>query len=51
MNIINSECPGWICYSEKKIGNNAFKYMSKIKSPQQIFAILIRSILKEKIWK
>ena len=46
--IITSECPGWICYAEKKVGNNAFKYMSKIKSPQQIFAILIRSILKEK---
>ena len=48
MNIINSECPGWICYSEKKIGNNAFKYMSKIKSPQQIFSIIIRKMLLDK---
>ena len=46
--IITSECPGWICYAEKKVGNEAFKYMSKIKSPQQIFSILIRSVLKDK---
>lgn len=42
--IICSECPGWICYAEKKIGNISFPYMSKIKSPHEISAIIIKEL-------
>jgi iron only hydrogenase large subunit-like protein len=31
--ILSSECPGWVCYAEKTIGEEAFPFMSKIKSP------------------
>ena len=44
--IICSECPGWICYAEKKVGKIAFEFMSKIKSPQQIMSIILRSVLE-----
>ena len=46
--IICSECPGWICYAEKKVGKIAFEFMSKIKSPQQIMSIILRSVLESK---
>lgn len=46
--IICSECPGWICYAEKKVGKIAFEFMSKIKSPQQIMSIILRSVLEGK---
>lgn len=32
--ILASECPGWVCYAEKTIGEEAFPFMSKVKSPQ-----------------
>lgn len=44
--LICSECPGWICYAEKKIGKISFEYMSKIKSPQEISGIIIRELFK-----
>jgi iron only hydrogenase large subunit-like protein len=31
--ILTSECPGWVCYAEKTVGDEAFPFMSKIKSP------------------
>lgn len=31
--ILTSECPGWVCYAEKTVGEEAFPFMSKIKSP------------------
>ena len=31
--ILTSECPGWVCYAEKTIGEEAFPFMSHIKSP------------------
>lgn len=46
-NLICSECPGWICYSEKKVGSIAFDFMSKVKSPQQIFSIILRKIFEK----
>ena len=46
--IICSECPGWICYAEKKVGKIAFEFMSTIKSPQQIMSIILRSVLEAK---
>lgn len=32
--LLASECPGWVCYAEKVIGDQIFPHMSKIKSPQ-----------------
>jgi len=34
MPIIASECPGWVCYAEKRVGDLALPFMSKTKSPQ-----------------
>ena len=31
--ILTSECPGWVCYAEKTIGDYALPFMSQIKSP------------------
>ena len=31
--ILTSECPGWVCYAEKTIGDDAFPFMSRVKSP------------------
>lgn len=45
-----SECPGWVCYAEKKIGKICFEHMSKIKSPHEISAIIIKT-LGEKYFK
>jgi len=28
-----SECPGWVCYAEKVVGDSVFPFMSKVKSP------------------
>ena len=47
--IICSECPGWICYAEKKVGDWVIPYTSKIKSPQQIMGHLIKKVFKEKL--
>ena len=44
--LICSECPGWVCYAEKKIGKISFQYMSKVKSPHEISAIIIKEIFK-----
>ena len=42
--IICSECPGWVCYAEKKIGKISFQYMSQIKSPHEISSIIIKEL-------
>jgi iron only hydrogenase large subunit-like protein len=49
--IISSECPGWICYAEKKIGDWVIPHLSKLKSPQQILGHLIKKIFYEKFGK
>lgn len=41
--ILTSECPGWVCYAEKTIGEEAFPFMSNIKSPQQLCAKMVKS--------
>ena len=48
--IICTDCPGWVCYSEKKIGKISFEHMSNIKSPHEIASIIIK-ILFEKYLK
>ena len=45
--LICSECPGWICYAEKKVGSIAFDFMSKVKSPQQILSIILRKMFQK----
>jgi iron only hydrogenase large subunit-like protein len=41
--IISSECPGWICYAEKKIGEWIIPFLSKIKSPQQVMGNFLKN--------
>lgn len=41
--IISSECPGWICYAEKKIGEWILPNLSLIKSPQQIIGNFLKT--------
>jgi iron only hydrogenase large subunit-like protein len=41
--LISSECPGWICYAEKKIGDWIIPYLSNIKSPQQVLGNLLKN--------
>jgi len=31
--LLSSECPGWICYLEKVIGEKLIKNASKVKTP------------------
>lgn len=49
--ILCSECPGWVCYAEKKIGEWVIPYMSKVKSPQQILGHAIKTLFKNKFNK
>jgi iron only hydrogenase large subunit-like protein len=32
MPLISSECPGWVCYAEKRCGELAVPHMSRVKS-------------------
>lgn len=45
--ILSSECPGWVCYAEKQVGEEAFPFMSKVKSPQQLCGRLLKT---QQIW-
>ena len=49
MPIIASECPGWVCYAEKRVGDLALPFMSKTKSPQQICGILSKLFLGKRM--
>ena len=49
MPIIASECPGWVCYAEKRVGDLALPFMSKTKSPQQICGALSKLFLAKKL--
>eukprot|EP00347_Sterkiella_histriomuscorum_P000664 403374972 len=40
--ILASECPGWVCYAEKVVGDQAFPFMSTVKSPQQLCGCLLK---------
>lgn len=48
--VLCSECPGWVCYAEKVVGDVALPYMSLIKSPQQIQGRLLKSIANKKLF-
>ena len=45
--IICTECPGWVCYAEKKIGKISFEHMSNIKSPHEIASIIIKTLFEK----
>jgi len=40
--LLCSECPGWICYAEKVVGELVIPKMSVVKSPQQIQGIIVK---------
>jgi len=40
--LLVSECPAWVSYAEKMTGEEVFPFMSQVKSPQQLFAKLIK---------
>jgi len=40
--VITSECPGWVCYLEKVLSEGFLDYSSKVKTPQQIAALLLK---------
>jgi iron only hydrogenase large subunit-like protein len=40
--IVSSECPGWVCYAEKRCADLALPHMSAVKSGQQLFGSLMR---------
>lgn len=42
--ILNSVCPGWVCYIEKTHGS-LVSYLSQVKSPQQIMGSLVKNKL------
>ena len=45
--LLCSECPGWICYLEKVLGDKIIPYASEIKTPQLQCSIFIRNYLKK----
>lgn len=45
--LISSECPGWICYAEKKIGDWIIPYLSNVKSPQQIMGNFLKNAFNQ----
>jgi iron only hydrogenase large subunit-like protein len=40
---LTSECPGWVCYAEKTVGDEAIPFMSKVKSPQQLCGKIVKT--------
>lgn len=54
--VLNSTCPGWVCYAEKT-HPHILPHLSKLKSPQALSGILVKSVLArkfgvppEKVW-
>ncbi|KAL1585326.1 hypothetical protein WHR41_05821 [Cladosporium halotolerans] len=54
--VLNSTCPGWVCYAEKT-HPHILPHLSKLKSPQALAGTLIKSVLArkfgvppEKVW-
>ncbi len=44
--ILTSACPGWICYAEKT-HPHVLPHLSKLKSPQALTGILLKSVLSK----
>ncbi|EME50079.1 hypothetical protein DOTSEDRAFT_165043 [Dothistroma septosporum NZE10] len=45
--VITSACPGWICYAEKT-HPHILPHLSKLKSPQALTGVLLKSVLAKK---
>ncbi|KAF1820919.1 iron hydrogenase [Dissoconium aciculare CBS 342.82] len=45
--VITSACPGWICYAEKT-HPHILPHLSKLKSPQALTGVLVKSVLSKK---
>lgn len=45
--VITSACPGWICYAEKT-HSHILPHLSKLKSPQALTGVLLKSVLAKK---
>lgn len=45
--IFASECPGWICYAEKKLGAQVLPFLSKVKSPQAVMGRLVKKLVSK----
>mmetsp|Transcript_4896 Transcript_4896/g.10392 ORF Transcript_4896/g.10392 Transcript_4896/m.10392 type:complete len:492 (+) Transcript_4896:137-1612(+) len=43
--MLNSACPGWVCYAEKTHGSDVLPYMSPVKSPQQVTGSVVKELL------
>lgn len=43
--IFSSECPGWVCYAEKVLGDKFLEMISKVKTPQLIASEIIKNLL------
>ena len=48
--VLCSECPGWIWYAEKVVGDIAIPYMSLLKSPQQLQGYLLKKVANRKLF-
>ena len=48
--VLCSECPGWVCYAEKVVGDVSIPYMSVVKSPQQIQGYLLKKVSNKKLF-
>lgn len=44
--ILNSICPGWVCYAEKTHGDLIVPFLSRVKSPQQIMGSIVKRLWK-----
>ena len=42
--MLSSECPGWVCYLEKVLGEKYIKYASTVKPPQLVAATVVRKV-------
>ena len=46
--ILASSCPGWVCYAEKT-HPHVLPHMSRVKSPQALTGVLVKSTLAKKL--
>ncbi|RYP70259.1 hypothetical protein DL771_005562 [Monosporascus sp. 5C6A] len=46
--ILTSSCPGWVCYAEKT-HPHVLPHMSRVKSPQALMGILLKTTLSRKL--
>lgn len=42
--MLSSECPGWVCYLEKVLGQKFIKFASRVKPPQMVAASILRTL-------